>query len=348
MPSNPPALFPTVHLCHDKLSDGRLIPCSAFCRKSFSSRQECASHYEKLKSGPTGIFQCPFGFTTRTFDFEKERYAITGVIAFPRFGTPEEAKMAKRFPENKVTRLALEEYVGFIQEVEQVRASEVEAGAKVLPQKMHELRKLNGAILQHSEKELKRRQDSPALQSIHSAAELMKNNFDILEALANPDSMRALPLNDSINLFDLSYKMKKVYEERARTRNITIRINGDSAIINGSYKSFPIVPAVLMENAIKYSTRGSEISITIARSGRDVVVDVENTTDLQIDSEKCFEKGVRFAKDLTEGAGFGLFLARQIAEAHGGSITCFANAGIVCMSVRLPLVKVLDDRRPFR
>jgi hypothetical protein len=110
--------------------------------------------------------------------------------------------------------------------------TEFQSAAGVLPQAFHELRKLNGSILQHAEKELTTTSSS-GLQTIKSAAELMKNNFDILEALSNIDGMRALPRDATIDLFDLTYKTKKVLDERAAAKRMQISVNGVRAMVPG-------------------------------------------------------------------------------------------------------------------
>ena len=50
-------------------------------------------------------------------------------------------------------------------------------------------------------------------------------------------------------------------------------------------------------------------------------------------AERLFEP---FSTGKPEGIGLGLAVARQIAEAHGGSLD-FSSAGGTCFTVRLPL-----------
>jgi replicative DNA helicase len=92
----------------------------------------------------------------------------------------------------------------------------IQDGTKVLPQAFHELRKLNGAVLQHAEREMRENGESSGLSSIKSAAELMRNNFDILEALSNIEGMRALPSDSTINLYDLGTTQKQLHSFRSR------------------------------------------------------------------------------------------------------------------------------------
>jgi signal transduction histidine kinase len=270
-------------------------------------------------------------------------WVLTGLVAFPRFDTDNEREMGKRFPDVKVARADMDKIVNFFTDLEGLRADVIEKAAKVFPQAFHELRKLNAAVLQHAEKEIRDNRGGSALQTIQSAAELMRNNFDILEALSNIDAMRAVPLDDTINVYDLLYKTRCVYLERATARRIDLSVTGVRAIVRGSRKSFPIVPAVLLENAIKYGRPRTTIRASVAGSEGFMLLLVENETDYPIDPQNCFNRGSRFAGDSVEGGGFGLFLAKEIVHAHQGEIKCEKDGATVRMLVKLPMVKVIPQ-----
>ena len=336
-----PSLFPVFDVNAEKLNDGYSVAACEFCKNAVTEKPECNQHYRSLTTKREGYHQCPFGFTSRSFFLDGQMRVITGVIAFPRFDTTNERQIAKRFPNNKISREAIDAGVRFLREVEQYRADAIQEAAKVLPQAFHELRKLNGAILQHAEREISGRGETRNLASIKGAAELMRNNFDILEALSNIEGMRALPSDSTINMFDLVFKVKRVLQEKAESRGIHINVSGVRAIIRGSQKSFPIVPAVLLENAIKYGIGNRPIRADISTNANKVVLTVENESDAFIDSDRCFERGARFSAEV-EGGGFGLFLAKEIVICHHGSIQCEAGGGRVRMIVELPLLKIIS------
>jgi signal transduction histidine kinase len=225
-------------------------------------------------------------------------------------------------------------------EIEQARADAIAEGSMVLPQAFHELRKLNGAVIQHAERVIADLGESRSLLSIKGAAELMRNNFDLLEALSNIESMKSLPLDSTVNVYDLAFKMKRVYQEKAAGRSMTINVQGVRAIIKGSQKSFPLVPAVLLENAIKYGRERQQIFIGVQQRGQKAALVVENASSHKIDPVRCFDRGVRFAGGI-EGGGFGLFLAKQVVTAHNGTISCETNDGLIRMVVELPLTAVI-------
>jgi signal transduction histidine kinase len=335
-----PSLVPLFDARTGELLDGQSVPASDFCKKAIGQRPECQAHYRGLQQKPEGYYQCPFGFTSRSFFLDGQLWIATGVVAFPRFDSKQEREMAKRYPTTKCSRESVEAGVRYLRDVEQYRADAIREAGKVLPQAFHELRKLNAAVLQHAEREISDRGETRGLASIKSAAELMRNNFDILEALSNIEGMRALPSDSTINLFDLAFKLKRVMQERAASRNMGISVNGIRAIIRGSQKSFPIVPAVLLENAIKYGIPGTVIHADVSVEGDTALLEVTNESIGYIDPTRCFDRGTRFSSGV-EGGGFGLFLAREIVQCHQGTIHCAAANQTVRMVVELPLVTVI-------
>lgn len=336
-----PSLVPLFDARRGELLDGVSIPASDFCRKAITEKPECAAHYKTLQQGREGFYECPFGFTSRPYFIDGQMWVATGVVAFPRFQSKREREMAKKYSANKCSRAEIDAGIAYLRKVEQHRADAIREAGKVLPQAFHELRKLNAAVLQHAEREIDERGESRSLASIRSAAELMRNNFDILEALSNIEGMRALPSDSTINVFDLVFKLKRVLQERAAARGMSISVNGVRAIVRGSQKSFPIVPAVLLENAIKYGKSGGLIIADVRAVGQSALLEVTNLTEGYIDPNRCFERGARFSTDV-EGGGYGLFLAREIVDCHGGMIRCEATNGKVRMTVELPLVTIIN------
>ena len=83
------------------------------------------------------------------------------------------------------------------------------------------------------------------------------------------------------------------------------------------------VLANLVENAVKYSHAGSTVEVTTSSENGNVVVDVRDrgTGIAAEDQSLIFEKFGRARSGKTvPGTGLGLFIARSIAEAHGGTL----------------------------
>lgn len=86
----------------------------------------------------------------------------------------------------------------------------------------------------------------------------------------------------------------------------------------------------LLDNAIKYSPRLREITITCRVTGEEVIVSIKDTgmgISLR-EQEQIFERFHRVGDPLshsTPGAGLGLYICRAIIEAHGGHIWVESN-----------------------
>lgn len=89
-------------------------------------------------------------------------------------------------------------------------------------------------------------------------------------------------------------------------------------LINGN--GFALEQAVrnLVENAIKYSSRGSTITIEVSHSPSIRVIDRGRGVPLK-ERELIFERFHR-ADRRSSGSGLGLPIVRRVAEAHGGKI----------------------------
>jgi two-component system OmpR family sensor kinase len=93
--------------------------------------------------------------------------------------------------------------------------------------------------------------------------------------------------------------------------------------IRGDRERLRQVIANLIENAVKYSPSGLPVDVRAATVDGAVVVDVSDHGPgiPNEDQSLIFEKfGRARTGKLLPGTGLGLFIARSIAEAHGGSL----------------------------
>jgi two-component system sensor histidine kinase KdpD len=85
----------------------------------------------------------------------------------------------------------------------------------------------------------------------------------------------------------------------------------------------------LLENAAKHTPPGTEVSVTAAREGGTLVVEVaDGGPGLPPgEEERVFERFHRAAGPGVRGVGLGLPIARAIAQAHGGRLTAANRPG---------------------
>jgi signal transduction histidine kinase len=100
----------------------------------------------------------------------------------------------------------------------------------------------------------------------------------------------------------------------------------------------------LLTNAVKYTVDGDEVEVSAAHENGVVAVSVrDHGPGIPPESHRLiFEKFGRVSRDggSEPGAGLGLYIARSIAEAHGGTLDVESEAGAgATFVVRLPLAR---------
>lgn len=98
----------------------------------------------------------------------------------------------------------------------------------------------------------------------------------------------------------------------------------------------------IMKNAVAYSRPGSAIQLSASLADGQVQVDIVNQGSPipQTQLDRIFEKFYRLdsaRSSQSGGAGLGLAIAKEITEAHGGSITAQSNGEEIRFTVCLPL-----------
>jgi len=102
------------------------------------------------------------------------------------------------------------------------------------------------------------------------------------------------------------------------------------------------VVANLLDNARKYGTPGSMVTIRVRRAGDRALVTVDNDGPEIAPEEResvfgRFYRGRDARSSGTPGIGLGLHLSRLLVEAHGGQIRLEERPGGTRVSLTLPL-----------
>ena len=141
----------------------------------------------------------------------------------------------------------------------------------------------------------------------------------------------------SVDLDALTEQVARSLRPRFEDAAIRLRVLHDApaAVVLGDAARLRIVFTNLLDNALKYTPSGGEVALRLANGeGQMLHVWVTDTgPGIPIEfRERVFEKFFRVEHHEKSGAegvrgvGIGLYLCRQIVEAHGGSIRCEADA----------------------
>jgi len=146
-----------------------------------------------------------------------------------------------------------------------------------------------------------------------------------LLVLARADAgLPATSLAD-LDLADVAGRVVERAARQAETAGIVLTVEATPAPVRGDAALLERAVGNLVENAVRYVSRGSHVTVRCARSGGLAVLHVEDDGP-GIPAEHApliFERFYRGdpARGRDAGSGLGLPIARAIAEAHGGRLT---------------------------
>ncbi len=185
-----------------------------------------------------------------------------------------------------------------------------------------------------------------AIDAIRGEAESMKELVEQLLFLARGD-------NDTMQVelanFDLTEVAAQVFKETemidqthpftARWGRIPVPVHADLGLIKQCVR-------VLVDNSIKYTPDGGEITLSLETAGNTARLSVQDEGD-GIDAERLphiFERFYRADQSRdrkTGGTGLGLAIAQTIAERHGGWLEVLSRRGVgTRMTLVLPLASL--------
>ena len=186
--------------------------------------------------------------------------------------------------------------------------------------------------------------DEKLAQTIDRATRIGQRLAQLIEALLDVSRISSGQLKLNREICDLADPVRDIVE---RLREAASRAGCElsmavPAAVCGQWDRLRIEQVLmnLISNAIKYAS-GQPIHVSAVRDAETAVLQVrDNGPGIAQDQlARIFERFERAAPARHYGGmGLGLYVARQIAEAHGGTITV-ANVpdGGACFTVRLPL-----------
>jgi K+-sensing histidine kinase KdpD len=160
--------------------------------------------------------------------------------------------------------------------------------------------------------------------NLFASINLLQEQLQLASVIVNPDCITYGQKTRS-RMSGLLYKMVKLFEPRAHRRNMNIKFNASCDPDILVYDSFQFIPLILLDNAIKYSTKGTCVNVYLDDDADGISISVSSTGLLVPESQrevifKKYVRGENAEKMSQQGIGLGLYMARLIAEAHNASI----------------------------
>lgn len=183
-----------------------------------------------------------------------------------------------------------------------------------------------------------------SLQTIIDESASLANMVNGMLTLAKADSGDAVP-KEPLSLTAVAREAVAATAQRAGEKGLELRLeaDGESPIVEGDGALLRQMITNLVDNAIKFTERGS-VTVRVRPSDGDAVVEVEDTGP-GIDPAELpliFDRFYRTDKSRTRevpGTGLGLAIVRSIARVHKGRVEAERpQSGGTLMRVRLPRI----------
>jgi len=157
-----------------------------------------------------------------------------------------------------------------------------------------------------------------AIEDSVAEAERMKRMLMRLRALAHADE--DVPLRrELVDLAELTADVVRAYAAQAGTSGVALVTEVTApASINADKDLLREAVANLVDNAVRFSPRGADVTLRVARGSAGPSIDVIDAGP-GIEEERLPRLFERFQRS-DSGSGLGLAIARRVVERHGGTI----------------------------
>jgi len=170
------------------------------------------------------------------------------------------------------------------------------------------------------------------LRQLRTAAEHSARLVNQLLSLARAEP--GAKLGQAVERLDLALLARDATTEwvpRALARHIDLGYDGEegSAWIEGDAFLVRDMLGNLLDNAIRYTQQGGQVTVRVTAGTNAVVLSVEDNGPgiPEQERERVFERFYRVLDTGTEGCGLGLAIVREIALSHRAEVTLAAGAG---------------------
>ena len=320
------------------MSRGLVIELPAFCVKKCRGK-ECSSpfelDFEMLGSIKHAI--CPHGFSV----YVGAGNFTNDVILCGLIDRDENDRCSpqnkKRYRQNRTYTSEIRTWYDEIEQAQSAICKEEEMQVAEALLILHDVRSAVSAVNNNITAYIKKKASSlsrenldqlpdKSLLTAYRSSRLLVSQLNLSDIIVNPGSA-AYSRPHKVHVYEMFGLYRWIFQEKAQRRKLRIRLEGSSYNSPRLYDSFVLIPHALIDNAIKYSLEDQEIVVTVhdigSRGG--VHVSVRSFGPIVPEAERSGIFSRRFRGSNAEefhrgGTGMGLWVAKEVAGAHGFTI----------------------------
>ena len=191
----------------------------------------------------------------------------------------------------------------------------------------HELR-TPLTVIRSSVEHLQRHQDRPvaasvdALEDIDAEVTHLTALVDDLLLLARSDSGAVALDTQTMDLGDVAFDAAGSFGRAAEARGVHVLVDPEPVMIQGDPARLRQLVMILVDNAVRHSPRGGEVTVQVRDAGSLAAIEVRDQGPgvREEDMPHVFDRFWRAPGAPSGGTGLGLAIAKWIVDRHGGRI----------------------------
>jgi NtrC-family two-component system sensor histidine kinase KinB len=248
--------------------------------------------------------------------------------------------------------------VGDFVRLDELRSELVAVASHELKTPLTTLR-MNLLLLQESTENLSARQRQLLAAALVGVQELAETTDELLD-LTRIEAGQLRLTQERVDIYAVIQQVVASLRPRYEDAQVELRLDQQAteATIRGDPARLRIVFANLLTNALKYTPAGGTVLVRVT-SGRNAAVAAVPLLQIAVTDtgpgippefrERVFEKFFRVehqrpgVAEGVRGAGIGLYLCRQIIEAHGGHISCTPGEHGIGTRIAISLPGPVED-----
>jgi signal transduction histidine kinase len=164
---------------------------------------------------------------------------------------------------------------------------------------------------------------SQLLEDTVSSAESLAGIVDNLLELSRVQANRLVIRSEAVNIAQVAHNVTAKLMNRSAKHRLIIDVSKKLPVVTADRVRVERILHNLVENAIKYSPRGGDVTVFARRDNGNMLIGVKDQGEgiLPEDQEKLFKPFERLEKiSRVGGVGLGLNVCRRLVEAQGGRI----------------------------